>query len=612
MSGEPKSIQLQQKIIHLKSELDKYKTLFASLASSEEWLHLHEQMDQLRTENNELATKCRHYEEALSRQTNEMGRLSEALERMRQENESLHEEIEQFKVEYAYWKEQAELKEEHIESLGKEVDVFKQKQAEWDKERGKMEEEKRLLEHELSVHRSFINEYISFQSTLDSLTSWNERIGTMEKDYSVLKKHTDRILKDVEELKKILAAHQPETDKLKEEVRILTDKLHAVEEKLSQMEQERQKDLLILQKHILNQQVELESIVEKTSRCSTEVEHLSNQIADLIKTWSDQIHEHSHGDMSELKNMLSQIIQLLAAKHVPPSEAHQTSSIALVNSSPEKKQTEKSSSSLNSFLKLQEFMDDTKQPIVISPVKTKESHTFNTSTTHRYPQKSIPARHVRTENPSYHHRHPSQHQSSLGEDEDRSPNAVPSTLETDTQREYVSDHSITEHSKDASPSVEAKPEWINGNQALLSGPAQIEPPLDEASPLENPNRTTKTPTNQEPLKARHQKEKCESHQESHESLVLPNDQAAFMKMENKSTTPHISVFSNEHGGLHADTHNEITLALPPAFAHSSSSSMERENQDETMTQTEEVLATEDGKNQKWSLFSLLKKTKILQ
>ncbi|WP_223812859.1 hypothetical protein [Geobacillus sp. 47C-IIb] len=203
MSGEHKSIQLQQKIIHLKSEVDKYKTLVASLASSEEWLHLHEQIDQLKAENDELTTKCQHYEDALSRQTDEIKHLSETLERTSQENESLREEIEQFKTEYAYWKEQAELRDEHIQSLRKEVDMFKQKQAEWDKERRRLEEEKQLLENELSVHRSLRNEYVSFQSTLDSLTSsWKERIGTMEKDYSFLKNHTDRILRDVEELKK--------------------------------------------------------------------------------------------------------------------------------------------------------------------------------------------------------------------------------------------------------------------------------------------------------------------------------------------------------------------------------------------------------------------------
>ncbi|KJE29246.1 hypothetical protein LG52_1275 [Geobacillus kaustophilus] len=41
MSKEQKTTQLQQKIIHLKSELDKYKALLASLGSQEEWERLH-------------------------------------------------------------------------------------------------------------------------------------------------------------------------------------------------------------------------------------------------------------------------------------------------------------------------------------------------------------------------------------------------------------------------------------------------------------------------------------------------------------------------------------------------------------------------------------------
>jgi septal ring factor EnvC (AmiA/AmiB activator) len=616
VSGEHKSIQLQQKIIHLKSEVDKYKTLVASLASSEEWLHLHEQIDQLKAENDELTTKCQHYEDALSRQTDEIKHLSETLERTSQENESLREEIEQFKTEYAYWKEQAELRDEHIQSLRKEVDMFKQKQAEWDKERRRLEEEKQLLENELSVHRSLRNEYVSFQSTLDSLTSsWKERIGTMEKDYSFLKNHTDRILRDVEELKKTLATHQPETDELKEEVHILAAKLHAMEEKLAQIDQERQKDLLVLQKHILNQQVELESMIEKTSHFSTEIKRLSNQIADLTKAWSEQTQEYPHNDMDELKNMLSQIIQLLTANHDTPSEAHQASSSAPVNPSPTKKQTEKRFSSSNTFLKLQEFIDETKQSIVVSPVKTKESHTFNSSTVHLSPQKPNLVKRVRIEHPSYHHRHPSQHKSSLEEDEDRAlSSAVPCTfLERDIRNDYDSD-SIVEHVEDVSPpEAEARDESTNESETLPSYSVEIEPPLDEANLSEHRNSTTETTPHEESAEAIHQTNDSENenHQNSEEPPVLTNDQETPIKMEDDVSTQDIS--ANEQRP-HAEAHHAISLVFPAAFVHPPSASMESEDKDEddTMVQSEESFVTEEGNNQKWRLFSLLKKVKILQ
>ncbi|OKO93528.1 hypothetical protein RA955_11420 [Geobacillus proteiniphilus] len=571
MSGDHKSIQLQQQIIHLKSELDKYKTLLASLTSEDQLAHLHEQTNQLMAENTELTEKCRQYEDMLSRQTTEIHDLSAMLEKMDQENGKLREEIEQLKTEHSYWKEQTKMKEEHIQSLLKEITDLKQKQTEWEKEREMIEEKKRSLERELSMQRSFMNEHVSFQSTL---TLCKERIETMEKDYGILKEYNHQLSREVEELKNALVTHKPEADELKEEVRLLVNKLHTVEEKLSQMDQERHKDLLVLQKHILNQQVELESILEKTSRFSREIEHLSKQMENFTKKWDDREREDPDSNMSELKDMLRQIVQLLTIEHETSSRTIQSAK-QLVGS----KQTESSSS--NSFLKLQEFIDETKQPIVVSPVRTKESHL--TSSTHLSSQKSNQMKRVRMENHSSHHsRHPSRrHQSSAGEEEDRSPNSPASTIQ----------------SQDTLGTEARISEWINNNEHTLSIPSQTELPFDRASALESQDRTNTITHHDQSFKdMRGNHQKTESENEIHETLMLP---APITK--NESTMQ--DVLSSPAAAPLSPTKATSETNL----AHPSSSPMETDR----MVQADNPSAEEEIKSHKWRLLSFFKKTKIV-
>jgi uncharacterized coiled-coil protein SlyX len=136
----------------------------------------------------------------------------------------------------------------------------------------------------------------------------------MEKDYVFLKENSDKVFKESEELKKVLFTQKQETENLKEEVRTLTKKFRAIEEIVSELDNEKQKDLAVLQKRVLHQQVEIEAILEKSIMFAKEIEKISKQLSDLTEK-TDQKREDSspNPEINEIKEMLSQLVQQLTA-----------------------------------------------------------------------------------------------------------------------------------------------------------------------------------------------------------------------------------------------------------------------------------------------------------
>ncbi|AMQ20529.1 hypothetical protein [Geobacillus sp. JS12] len=558
MSKEQKTTQLQQKIIHLKSELDKYKTLLASLGSQEEWERLHTEKDELQAKHDELIEQCRHYEELLSEQKNEIERLSEALKTMEEEKEWLRQETEQWKTECVYWQEQAEANQKHIQSLEATLKAFQQKEMEWNEERTKTKEKNRLRK---DGTLSFMNE------SIDSWTSWSER---MENDYKVMKEQIEKIAKEFPKLQNALRnstkVHEPEKD-----VDVLTKKIQETEEKLSKMDLERQKDSLMLQKHMFTQQMELELMMEKVTSLASEIKHLSNQIADLTRSRNDPPKESPNDDTMEWKEMLSQLMERLTASSDEKSKEPATLPIQSAKPFSTNMQTEKAPPSPNSFLKLQEFMDGTNQPIVVSPVKRKETHAFNFPTSHLYSQKSVPIKRVRMENPSSHHRHPSQHSSPLAEDEDNRLNISVQNDHTAPNLEKRSDASRLEQKKEHQLFTQADE-------------VSLESIHKAADPLKNEDeRPKKTDPNME-IK------------ENQESLVSPDGQEAVM--QDPTSASDISA-----DGQQSDSGTyEATAFLPSASVLI---------QDNAIIHGEDSFMGE-GKPSKWGLWSLFKKTKTSQ
>lgn len=454
VNEEHKSIQLEQKIIHLKSEVEKYKTMLAALQSDQQLNHLKEQIEQLTSENAQLKEKCHHYEETISTQTHEMDRLSTELEETKKENRLLRDEMQNLRNENFAFQKKIEATEEKIKSLVNDVTISKQRQIELEKEKEMMEEKTRSLERELSSQRSLMNEYLSFQAELQSFTSSIERIKTMEKDYVFLKENSDKVLKEFEELKKVLFTQKQETEDLKEEVRTLTKKFRAIEEIVSELDSEKQKDLAILQKRVLHQQVEMEAILEKSILFAKEIEKISKQLSDLTEKM-DQKREDSSSNLeiNEMKEMLSQLVQRLTAQHEAVHVEEKQIEISQTN--PLIKKNAGSGTSSNSFLKLHEFIDETQQSIVVSPVKKKgQNHpqTFNI-----YPQTFNQIKNVRIETKPLHVQQPFFHKQH-GEDDDQSPNPATSIrLYTTMQDDFSDTQILTESTGEWNAKAKEKP-----------------------------------------------------------------------------------------------------------------------------------------------------------
>ncbi|QNU26285.1 cytosolic protein [Geobacillus zalihae] len=553
MSKEQKTTQLQQKIIHLKSELDKYKALLASLGSQEEWERLHMEKDELQAKHDELIGQCRRYEELLSEQKNEIERLSEALKTMEEEKEWLRQEMEQWKTTCAYWQEQAEANQKHIQSLEATLKAFQQKEMEWNEERTKTKEKNRLRK---DGTLSFMNE------SIDSWTSWSER---MENDYKVMKEQIEKIAKEFPKLQNALS-NSAKTHELEKDVDVLTKKIQETEEKLSKMDLERQKDSLMLQKHMFTQQMELELMMEKVTSLASEIKHLSNQIADLTRSRNDPPKDSPNDDTMELKEMLSRLMERLTASSDEKSKEPATSPIQSANPFSTNMQTEKAPPPPNSFLKLQEFMDGTNQPIVVSPVKRKETHA-----SHLYSQKSIPIKRVRMEHPSSHQRLPFQHSSPPAEDEDNRLNISVQNDHTDPNPGKRSDASRLEQKKDHQLFTQ-------------TDEVRFESTHKAADPLKNEDeRPNKTDPNME-IK------------EKQESLVSPGSQEAVT--QDPTSASDISA-----DGQQSDSETyEATAFLPSASVLI---------QDDAIIHGEDSFMGE-GKPSKWGLWSLFKKTKTSQ
>jgi hypothetical protein len=720
VNEEHRSIQLEQKIIHLKSELEKYKTMLASFQSDQQSNHLQEQMEQLTNENAQLKEKCHDYEETISTQNHEIDRLlteleetkkenrllhneieevrnenlilqkkeeaneekiqsllsdlsnykqrmeqltnentqlqekchdyketistqnheidrlSTELEETKKENCLLHDEIEEVRSENLILQKKVEANEEKIQSLLKDAAASKQRQAELEKEKEIMKEKTRSLERELSSHRALMNEYLSFKSELESFTSWVERIKTMEKDYDFLKENSDKVLRDFEELKNILFTQKLETEDLREEVRTLTKKFRVIEEKLSEIDREKQKDLLVLQKNILHQQVEMEAILEKTVRFSKEIEKISKQLSELTERMDQKRGDSSNPEMNEMKEMLSQLVQLLTTQQETLHVEEKPKEITPSQKNPV------TTSFTNSFLKLQEFIDETKQQIVISPVKKKGQNQLNSQTSNVYPQRSSQIKHVRIEpQPFQNTRQPFRDKQS-GEDDDKSPNPVtPTQLYTATEDDHSDTQLLTldipksttelrdttEEEPITSKCIEEKvsEQWITHQAMSKQTEEEIHYDIEEEIHYDMIDHTAVQEEENENIDSHEILEEMKSeNQETEDEHFMKKDETnvsspaesttASIMVENVQETLDMEINSSSDKEIQATPLNplaELTYHDEPAKTASKTQDMVLKNEI-TFLKEEDKSIEEDLENKKRGLFSLLKKVKIFE
>jgi septal ring factor EnvC (AmiA/AmiB activator) len=641
VNEEHKSIQLEQKIIHLKSELEKYKTLLASFQSDQQRNHLQEQMEQLTTENAQLKEKCHDYEETISTQNHEIDRLSTELEETKKENRLLHNEIQELKNENLVLQQKVDANEKKIQSLLSDLSNYKQRQAELEKEKEIMGEKTQALERELSSHRALMNEYLSFKSQLESFTSLAERIKTMEKNNDFLKENIDKVFRDFEELKNVFFTQKQETEDLKEEVRILTKKFHTIEEMLSELDTGKQKDMAVLQKHILHQYVEIETLLEKTSHFATEIEKISKQLSELTEIVEQKNEDSPNSEMNEMKEMLSQLVQLLATQQeVPPVKEKPKEITPSQKSLVIKKQIENATPPpTNSFLKLQEFIDETQQSIVVSPVKKKGQSQMNPQTSNVYPQKTSKIKNVRVEaQPFQSTRQPFQHKQS-GEDDDKSPNPVTPTLLYPDPQDDLSDIQSLTHTLVSDDILESTPklkaateeepithieekaaeQWIT--HPVMSKQAEEEI-HDDIILIEHENPTAVQEEKSENIDDREIFEEIKSENPETESEGLdetnvssPIESAAVSIMvENVQETLEIETNDSSSQEIQAaPPHPSAELILHDEPTKTSSQTQDKVLKNETtFLKAENESVEEDLENNKRGFFSLLKKAKIFK
>ncbi|NUK30128.1 hypothetical protein HT574_08490 [Parageobacillus sp. VR-IP] len=607
----------EEKIQSLLSDLSNYK----------------QRMEQLTNENTQLQEKCHDYKETISTQNHEIDRLSTELEETKKENCLLHDEIEEVRSENLILQKKVEVNEEKIQSLLKDAAASKQRQAELEKEKEIMKEKTRSLERELSSHRALMNEYLSFKSELESFTSWVERIKTMEKDYDFLKENSDKVLRDFEELKNILFTQKLETEDLREEVRTLTKKFRVIEEKLSEIDREKQKDLLVLQKNILHQQIEMEAILEKTVRFSKEIEKISKQLSELTERMDQKRGDSSNPEMNEMKEILSQLVQLLTTQQETPHVEEKPKEITPSQKNPV------TTSFTNSFLKLQEFIDETKQQIVISPVKKKGQNQLNSQTSNVYPQRFSQIKHVRIEPQNT--RQPFRDKQP-GEDDDKSPNPVtPTQLYTATEDDHSDTQLLTldipKSTTELRDTTEEEPitskcmeekvseQWITHQAMSKQTEEEIHYDIEEEIHYDMIDHTAVQEEENENIDSHEILEEMKSeNQETEDEHFMKKDETnvsspaesttASIMVENVQETLDMEINSSSDKEIQATPLNplaELTYHDEPAKTASKTQDTVSRNEI-TFLKEEDKSIEEDLENKKRGLFSLLKKVKIFE
>ncbi|MCL6587428.1 MAG: hypothetical protein K6T72_13125 [Anoxybacillus sp.] len=339
MGKENKTIQLEQKIIHLKSEIEKYRTMLASSDVDEQIDRLKQQIEQLDMENDELKIICHHHEQTVEAQAKEINRLLQELEQIKNVNQSLHLEMQN---NYSTLMKRIEMNEHEIAS-------YQQKQIELEKVY--------LLEKE-SAHNELLENYQLLQT---NLTSWIERIKAMEKDYNNVKQNNEELTESLNKLEGEQLIQTQEMHELKAQIDALTEKFIEIENMLSIVKEEQQKDIIVLHKQLLHQHVEIESLLKKTAQFTDEMEKIMNQLTHLTGQ-IEQKKTDSNQEIHEVKGMVAQIIRLLEPQQQPITEKKKEITAPKTTATPPS----------NSFLKLQQFIDETNQSIVVSPINQKK------------------------------------------------------------------------------------------------------------------------------------------------------------------------------------------------------------------------------------------------
>lgn len=359
MNKESKSIQLEQKIIHLKSELEKYKTIIASMQIEQQFADINKQIDQLKTDNNNLKNIFKKSNELITNQKHEMKQLINEVQQIKDSYSQLQSSTKEY---------YSDLK-GYLDKIEESIQLFFDTYYQFENEKQIITEQAHTLRKEIDEYQNQLADHHSLRSII---ISFMERINSMEKEHDFSKKSGEKILGHVEEISKKLSNQKEETELLKEAMQSLADKISTFETMLNGLDKEQQKnqnDIINLKQKVSHQHIEIENLFEKTAHFSTGIEKIAHQISELkqlTECAEKKKEEHTTPDINEMKEMLMHVIQLLS-KQKKGSNTEKTEREKDTTGFSEAKTTPPT----NSFLKLQQFSNETNQPIVVSPIQKK-------------------------------------------------------------------------------------------------------------------------------------------------------------------------------------------------------------------------------------------------
>lgn len=205
----------------------------------------------------------------------------------------------------------------------------------------------------------------------------------MEKDHNQQRENHHEFSRDILDLKEEMYRQKTNSSYFNKEIMELSNKFTTLEQIISQNKKEKNEEISTLQRHILRQQVEIEHILEKITNIATEIEELTIQVSGFKKDIKKNGTESVKSELSDVKNMLSDLIQLMGDVekksniHSDPNKGNKK----IVA----KKNNNKLPSDKNNFLKLNQYMSDDQQSIVVSAVKKKKQNDGYFQAKNQYP-----------------------------------------------------------------------------------------------------------------------------------------------------------------------------------------------------------------------------------
>jgi len=207
----------------------------------------------------------------------------------------------------------------------------------------------------------------------------------MEKDHNQQRENHHDYSDSIFELKNELYRQKTNFSYFNKELKELSNKFSALDQMISSNEKEKNEEISTIQRHLLRQEVEIEHILEKIKDIANEIEEITIKVAGFKKEIKQHNNEDVQTELTDVKKMLSDLIQLMGnSEKEKVTDSVESSRVNKRISA--KKYNKKLPSDKNNFLKLNQYMSEDQQSIVVSPVKKKKQKDSHFQPNYQFPQ----------------------------------------------------------------------------------------------------------------------------------------------------------------------------------------------------------------------------------